>query len=764
MERLFENRRNQILHPRATQSSVSADPNQVTSQRIPSKKQTLANRSDTQPKTELVRDVIGKTKEPALPKTKIPVILDKLNIQPEDIKNLRRSTRTSGASFNLQEKLQDYVEEPDIPKWSKTHPLRKWRRPVTYPSTGKKKATVEFSDIERLDEGEFLNDSLVTFHMRYLQHKMEVERPELAKQIYFFSTFFYQRLTDFQKGTREVNFQAVQSWTRNVDIFTYDYIVVPINESAHWYLAIICNLPALDRKVVTSDGDNDEDDGNTATGEPIRNSILSPSEPQDPEYDTAQATVVPVDDTESSTEKGTRDSFSNLSLETSKDQQNDKGDGRPSSQGVGNHKYEDHDMLDAPVPKESTTEVLESVKVPISREHNATDTTKDDTNKVQIPRTLKKQKRKSNPPVTFTDPRRPLVLTFDSLGAPHGNTIKFLKEYLFKEMQDKRGAMDLDVGSIKGINARSIPQQSNFSDCGLYVLGYLNKFMEDGPSDFVAKIIRREYKDEDWSKLNGSTMRNQMRELLLNLNEQQNREYCANKKARRKSGDTEASSPIPPTSSAPSAIENEPTDASSRPAEPASSRTSQDPSPVTRGEALQNALPVEESYSLGANDQLLREEAIANHYDQQVAAQDSSGNNQQAQAELAVHRATPIRIESQSQEIDASDLPSSQTPKPLPERVSLSPGLPSVVEDSQDYVSPQPALPAPKPKPKSSPLPFGDQVHSEKSWPIGNSGKGSPLPVSATYSKKDRKRRAEAMEEDRKKVPKSKQQVIELDD
>jgi hypothetical protein len=36
----------------------------------------------------------------------------------------------------------------------------------------------------------------------------------------------------------------VKNWTRNINIFEKDFVVIPINKSAHWYLAIIC-YPAL---------------------------------------------------------------------------------------------------------------------------------------------------------------------------------------------------------------------------------------------------------------------------------------------------------------------------------------------------------------------------------------------------------------------------------------------------------------------------------------------------------------------------------------
>lgn len=36
----------------------------------------------------------------------------------------------------------------------------------------------------------------------------------------------------------------VKNWTKNVNLFEKDFIIIPINENCHWFLAIIC-FPGL---------------------------------------------------------------------------------------------------------------------------------------------------------------------------------------------------------------------------------------------------------------------------------------------------------------------------------------------------------------------------------------------------------------------------------------------------------------------------------------------------------------------------------------
>ncbi|KAK1655330.1 hypothetical protein BDP81DRAFT_2591 [Colletotrichum phormii] len=126
------------------------------------------------------------------------------------------------------------------PDWDKI-----WNeKPLIFPATGKNRASVYRDDISRLEEGEYLNDNLIGFYLRHLQVHLEKENKALSDRIYIMNTYFYPKLTDTKAG-RGINYEGVKSWTAKVDLFSYDYIVVPVNESAHWYLAIICNPSKL---------------------------------------------------------------------------------------------------------------------------------------------------------------------------------------------------------------------------------------------------------------------------------------------------------------------------------------------------------------------------------------------------------------------------------------------------------------------------------------------------------------------------------------
>ena len=114
---------------------------------------------------------------------------------------------------------------------------------------------------------------------------------------------------------------------------------------------------------------------------------------------------------------------------------------------------------------------------------------------------------------------RPAIITLDSLGLGHPSTARNLKDYLQEEGRAKRG-FDVDIKDISGVTAKDIPLQSNFCDCGLYLLGYMDKFLEN-PRRLIYQLLQRE--PQHWPKINSSDMRIEIRDLLLRLYEDQQR-------------------------------------------------------------------------------------------------------------------------------------------------------------------------------------------------------------------------------------------------
>lgn len=95
-----------------------------------------------------------------------------------------------------------------------------------------------------------------------------------------------------------------------------------------------------------------------------------------------------------------------------------------------------------------------------------------------------------------------------------------MKEYLVREAETKRH-VKIQVEDISGLTARGIPQQENYCDCGLYLLGYMEKFLQD-PSELVRRLLQRErFEDEDWPRMHPSEMRVEIRDILIKLADDQ---------------------------------------------------------------------------------------------------------------------------------------------------------------------------------------------------------------------------------------------------
>lgn len=98
--------------------------------------------------------------------------------------------------------------------------------------------SVTTADLPRLEPGEFLNDTIIDFYLRYIQ-RSEVSAHR-RDQVYIFSSFFYSKLAACAKDELGNN-KSIHRWTRNVDIFNYRYLVVPVNdkyvpiELCHYY-------------------------------------------------------------------------------------------------------------------------------------------------------------------------------------------------------------------------------------------------------------------------------------------------------------------------------------------------------------------------------------------------------------------------------------------------------------------------------------------------------------------------------------------------
>ncbi|THY24602.1 cysteine proteinase, partial [Aureobasidium pullulans] len=373
---------------------------------------------------------------------------------------------TTRSSQRLQTKVGGkaaQASEPELVRWTHVNGIPDWDGPLTYPFTGTNRTTVDAEDIARLDDGELLNDNLISFCLR----DMEENNPELKDKAHIFNSFFYERLTTMGTGKKGFNYEAVSRWTRTKDLFSLPFVAVPINTQFHWFLVIICNLDQLERKLSLDGLENDQEEkpeaeSSSTAQEPaqsqstVQNEIEIPESPQEPkDIDLSQG-------------------VKRISLDASQDQEGE---------------------------------------FPAASKLKATQ------------RRVKKQ----GPPPQKIDPTTPALLLLDSLGGSHPQEIRNLKQYAVHEGREKRG-LEFKYTELKGMTARGLPQQTNFCDCGVYLIGYMEAFLRD-PHGFALKVMSRELDhNNDFADFDPSKKRAEIRERLIKLHEEQTHEKKRKKK------------------------------------------------------------------------------------------------------------------------------------------------------------------------------------------------------------------------------------------
>jgi sentrin-specific protease 7 len=394
-----------------------------------------------------------------------------------------------------------------------------WLRPLTY-GEGRMRATVDFNDLSRLDEEEFLNDSLIDFYMIYLFNQSKI--PE--EKVFFFNTFFFTKLTQNTGRESSINYRAVERWTSKLKdgIFGYDYIVIPINEDTHWYLAVICNVKNIPRQAIQEDFDDGAvqeavNESNVAA-EPV--TTVEASIPETPQLADAGTTPMSAQQAIAEQEQDQPDAnlFENAQLELI--DRDDMGTGLQESQAGSENSSVPQSPHDA--SNRTTGSIFDQTTLPktvLSNLHAS-------------PEKKKKPKRRSM--AIKKDPYQPVIIILDSLGHTRSPTVRALKDWVAAEGKEKRGIEA--VIKEKGFYPKSdqIPTQSNFTDCGVYLLGYAEKFFQD-PDEFKRKLLTGEMTaGEDWPELKPKDMRKNLRDIIFELAKEQKLTESMKKKKKSK--------------------------------------------------------------------------------------------------------------------------------------------------------------------------------------------------------------------------------------
>ncbi|XP_068921423.1 sentrin-specific protease 7 isoform X3 [Petaurus breviceps papuanus] len=341
------------------------------------------------------------------------------------------NTNTTKPSYTLLQKTGSdcfsisITPNPDDNEWKEVKNTGPIKKLIVYPPPPTKGGLgVTNEDLECLEDGEFLNDVIIDFYLKYLI--LEKASDDLVERSHIFSSFFYKCLTRKENNSIEENpdlsmaqrrHKRVRTWTRHINIFNKDYIFVPVNEASHWYLAVIC-FPWLEGPVY----------------EDFPHQLSQQSKAPQPQHDFQ-----------------TLDNDLHITASLS---------------------------LDTEDPQGTLKNTSESKKMC----------------------------------------KRPCILILDSLKAGSvQNTVQILREYLEIEWEVRRKThREFSKTNMVDLCPK-VPKQDNSSDCGVYLLQYVESFFKDPIVNFALPLHLEKWFSREVIR----SKRDEIRNLILKLHLQQ---------------------------------------------------------------------------------------------------------------------------------------------------------------------------------------------------------------------------------------------------
>ncbi|KAJ9101714.1 hypothetical protein QFC21_003053 [Naganishia friedmannii] len=385
--------------------------------------------------------------------------------------------------------------------------MREW------PSNGRSEVNITNGDFYRLEEAEYLNDTLIEFGLKYNWAGLSEDKAETPQQfaredIHIFNSFFYKKLSVRNRPSlKEANpdtpswpaYETVRKWTRKVDVFSKRMLVIPINENLHWYLAVILNPGAILRKKWrngSEDGADEPADQKDATlSEELekdrQQEILNQANAManqangsgNLENASAWKSDRNSDDGEDPLNVIDEDSTNVI------DKRDENADHAEEPEIVELLPEQESDSekvekitTDSPAPSAQSTETIPPVTYqPVSLVPPES---------VPLPSGTSTRRGPIPPPAakapkTEFDENEPVIMTFDSLGGSHQPVAKVLNKWLVYEALDKAKEKttleetNWDLHFPAAYKAIRVPGQDNFADCGVYVLHYAIELMKD---------------------------------------------------------------------------------------------------------------------------------------------------------------------------------------------------------------------------------------------------------------------------------------------
>ncbi|KAH9415721.1 uncharacterized protein LOC142646254 [Dermatophagoides pteronyssinus] len=116
-------------------------------------------------------------------------------------------------------------------------------------------------DLKCLREGQYLNDNIMNFYLKYYQINGQISQ-EIVDKMYIFDALFATHLLNVNTRKRQFKYiqnskmvvcsnhdslensyhKVLKKWTKDIDIFSKDFLLIPLVINGHWFLIILCYI------------------------------------------------------------------------------------------------------------------------------------------------------------------------------------------------------------------------------------------------------------------------------------------------------------------------------------------------------------------------------------------------------------------------------------------------------------------------------------------------------------------------------------------
>lgn len=403
----------------------------------------------------------------------------------------------------------------------------KYEFPVLFGAYGNRNKYIKLTgeDMARMWPGLHLNDAILDYCIGHILPQVDpIRREKLYVFHSLFFSWFMDRVDNNGGPKSPESFKAahrdVSKTTKNIDIFSKDLLIIPINAHLHWTLAIVCNPGLLGEAMErdqTLEGTMEVDEGGIADQD-LESLQSNENTLQSSTEGTQKAGV--SSDQQIDTISGGNESVNQSSLRNqhvTKMDYDDEDDQSlalkqlktPLSHHVGGEdKVEKNEETEMCSCSYDDAKVGKDEKASSDSEEFATmakTTSSSPASALQTPSSETSSKRTRRKPVKYASSsskrskymkkpeavgRRPYVLFFDSLrGHQTARVLKLLRGYLQEEWIARRGPLpsSVNASSLPGLSP-AVPLQLNQCDCGVYLLEYLERILTEKLDDLLELV------------------------------------------------------------------------------------------------------------------------------------------------------------------------------------------------------------------------------------------------------------------------------------